>query len=98
MNVARPDNSHLYAEAYAEAKSVAERLTIARTPVIPRTVLACAMLEVIDEMVVELTTRPTRECVAEDAGKAMLTLAKLAAGLPPERRAALDQCIAELLR
>lgn len=94
MPDARPDNSHLYAEAYAEVKALAEALTCERTPVIPRTTMACALLEVVREIMADPLGHIAREAVAEDA---CATFGLISKPLPFALRSRLDAALAEML-
>ena len=90
-----PTTSHLAAIVYAEVKEYAERLTGPQHK-IPRSVLACAMLAVVEELA---TSKPkltaiTREAVAERAGEAF---ARIAQTLDYERRVRLDEAVSKEL-
>lgn len=89
-----PDNCHLSATVYAEAKAWADQMTGARR--VPRTVLACALLHVVEELAI---ARPapasvTRESVAETV---VGTLAAIAHTLDFDTRARLDALVSREL-
>lgn len=93
MPNARPDNSHLYAEAYAEAHALAEVMTVQRQPVVPHTVMAMALLEVVGELMeAPIVGNLAREAVAESAAR---LLGGIARPLPYDAQAKLDHLMWE---
>ena len=90
-----PTTSHLAPFVYAAVRKYADELTGPKCR-IPRSVLACAMLAVVEELA---TGDPkllavTREAVAERAGEAF---AKIAQTLDYDRRVRLDEAVSEKL-
>ena len=90
-----PVSSHLAPIVYAEVKEWAETLTGRQRP-IPRSVLACAMLAVVEELATgkPMLVAVTREAVAERAGEAMVRIAQT---LEYDRRCRLDEAVSKNL-
>ena len=88
-----PTTSHLAPIVYAAVREYADGLTGPKCK-IPRSVLACAMLAVVEELATGDPKLPavTREAVAERAGEACATIAQT---LDYDRRVRLDEAVSE---